>query len=80
MTAPIRIGERETKNQVSTRAKSKLLFPDTKSAEDAVQEVVGVNGADHCAQLVQRAAKLHRQDFRRLLKKDNGMCSSQVIQ
>jgi hypothetical protein len=56
--------------------RSPALFSDAESTEDAVEEVVGVDGADHFAQLVQGAAKLQGQKLGRLLKKDNGMCLS----
>ncbi len=39
---------------------SASLFADTESAEDAVEDVVGVDGADNFAELVQRGANFRR--------------------
>src|SRR5690349_6074985 len=42
-------------------------FANAKPAEDAVEQIVGVNSADHFAKLLQGAANLQRDQLRRLL-------------
>jgi hypothetical protein len=39
---------------LASRGKSFDLFPDAEPTKDAIQYVIGVNGADNLAQLVQR--------------------------
>ena len=56
------------------------LFPDAESAEDAVEKIVSINGADQGTQLIQRAAKLQGENLRGLGKEDDGMRPPQMLQ
>jgi len=62
------------------RGPALLSLPNAESAEDAVEQIVGVDGADHFAELVERPAQLQGQHFRRLLEQDTGMGLAQMFE
>ena len=56
------------------------LLPDAKSAEDAIEQIVRVNRADHLSELLQRPAQLQCQQLRRILEQDDAVRSPQLFQ
>src|SRR5205823_1088171 len=56
----------------------KGLLADAKPAEDPVEQVVGVNGPGHLAELVQGAAQLQGQQLRRVLTDHQGVRPPQL--
>src|SRR5262245_46394518 len=49
------------------------LLPDAEAAEDAIEQVVGIHGANHLAEVVERQPNLQRQQLRRLVEQHDGM-------
>src|SRR4051812_12791259 len=59
---------------------SPTLFADAKAAEDAIEQVVGVDGADDGAEIVERQPKLQGEQLRRLLMQCHGVALAEMLQ
>src|SRR5437868_13562995 len=74
-----RICTSPTVNGLATRIPS-VSLANTEPAEDAVQQIVGIHGADHRAQRLQAAAQLQGQELRRILLQRHRVSAAQVFQ
>ena len=55
------------------------LFPNAKAAKNSVQQIVGVNGSDHLAELFQGQAEFESQEFGGFVEEDDVVGRAQMV-